>query len=94
MYPTWANAAVRRVSCAVKPPANSTQLPLRRKLVYRMRYRIARSSHRIFRLARGLGMPRLYLLWAHAALRLYQSVTWSRGRLGKLLDMVLPQPER
>ena len=72
----------------------SSDLPLRRKLVYRTRYWIARSSHRMFALARSLGMPRLYLVWARAALRLYQSLTWSRGRLGKLLDAIMPQPER
>ena len=71
----------------------STELPLRRKLVYRLRYAIARWSHRMFRLARALGMPRIYTAWARAALRLYQSVTWSRGRLGRLIDRILPVPE-
>lgn len=68
-------------------------LPLRRKLVYRLRYAIARWSHRMFRLARTLRMPRLYTAWASTVLRLYQSVTWSSGRLGKMLDRVLPRPE-
>jgi hypothetical protein len=26
-------------------------------------------------------------------LRLYQSVTWSQGRLGRVIDRVLPAPE-
>jgi coenzyme F420-reducing hydrogenase beta subunit len=72
----------------------SADLPLRRKLVYRMRYAIARWSHRIFRVARRLGAPAVYTLWARAVLRLYQSVTWSQGRLGSLLDRLMPQPER
>jgi coenzyme F420-reducing hydrogenase beta subunit len=72
----------------------SADLPVRRKLVYRMRFVIARWSHRIFRLARALHMPIVYTLWARGALRLYQSVTWSRGPLGKLFDRVMPQPER
>jgi coenzyme F420-reducing hydrogenase beta subunit len=72
----------------------SADLPLRRKLVYRMRYWIARSSHRVFGLARALKMHRLYILWARTMLRLYQSLTWSRGWLGKLLDALMPQPER
>ena len=72
----------------------AAKLPLRRKLVYRLRYAIAFWSHRIFALARTLGMPGLYLHWARAMLRLYQSVTWSRGRLGSLLDKLMPQPER
>jgi hypothetical protein len=45
----------------------------------------------MFRFARGVGMPRLYLAWARAVLRLYQSLAWSRGRLGKLLDVLLPR---
>jgi coenzyme F420-reducing hydrogenase beta subunit len=72
----------------------SADLPLRRKLVYRMRYGIARWSHRMFRLARALGMPRLYIGWARTMLRLYQSLTWSQGRLGRFLDRLMPQPER
>jgi coenzyme F420-reducing hydrogenase beta subunit len=77
-----------------KRVAPSSDLPLRRKLVYRMRYSIARWSHRMFRLARALRWPALYTSWARAVLRLYQSVTWSRGRLGRLLDGLMPQPER
>lgn len=69
-------------------------LPLRRKLVYRLRFGIARWSHRMFRLARELRAPWIYTAWARTTLRLYQSVTWSRGRLGKLLDALMPQPER
>jgi len=40
----------------------------------------------LFRLARALNAPAIYIVWARAMLRLCQSVTWSRGRLGKLLD--------
>ena len=72
----------------------SNALPLRRKLVYRMRHSIARWSHRVFALAKAFHAPPLYLAWARTALRLYQSLTWSRGRLGKLLDAIMPQPER
>jgi coenzyme F420-reducing hydrogenase beta subunit len=72
----------------------SSKLPMRRRLVYRLRFATARWSHRIFRLARTLHTPAIYTLWARAVLRLYQSVTWSRGRLGKLLDRLMPQPER
>jgi coenzyme F420-reducing hydrogenase beta subunit len=68
-------------------------LPLRRKLVYRLRFAIARQSHWVFRLARALNAPAIYIVWARAMLRLYQSVTWSRGGLGKLLDRFFPKPE-
>jgi coenzyme F420-reducing hydrogenase beta subunit len=72
----------------------SADLPLRRKLVYRMRYGIARWSHRVFAFARSVGMPGVYIGWARAMLRLYQSLTWSRGRLGRFLDRLMPRPER
>ena len=71
----------------------SARLPLRRKLVYRMRYSIARWSHRIFRLARALHTPSIYTVWARTTLRLYQSLAWSRGRLGKMLDALMPPHE-
>jgi coenzyme F420-reducing hydrogenase beta subunit len=76
-----------------KRVAPSPHLPLRRKLVYRLRHVIARWSHPMFRLARSLGAPGIYIAWARSALRLYQSVTWSRGRAGRLLDAILPRPE-
>jgi hypothetical protein len=68
----------------------SADLPLRRKLVYRLRYWIARWSHRMLRLARALGRSAIYTNWARAVLRLYQSVTWSRGRLGRFIDRLMP----
>ncbi|HZU50479.1 MAG TPA: Coenzyme F420 hydrogenase/dehydrogenase, beta subunit C-terminal domain [Sphingomicrobium sp.] len=73
------------------PP--SSALPLRRKMVYRLRYFIAKQSHPMLRLARLARMPSLYTCWARSMLRLYQSVTWSRGRLGRLVDAILPAPE-
>lgn len=87
---SWSKSGIR----PRKRVAASTDLPLRRKLVYRMRYAVARWSHHMFRLARRLHTPMIYTLWARSVLRLYQSLTWSRGRLGKLLDTVMPQPER
>jgi coenzyme F420-reducing hydrogenase beta subunit len=84
----------RRGLRPVKRVAASRTLPLRRKLVYRLRAHIARWSHRIFRLARALRLPAIYTLWARGMLRLYQSVTWSRGGLGRLFDALMPQPER
>ncbi len=82
---TWNKRGIR----PRKRVAPSADLPLRRKLVYRLRYAIARGSHRLLRVARRLDKPALYTGWARASLRLYQSVTWSRGRLGKLCDRLL-----
>jgi coenzyme F420-reducing hydrogenase beta subunit len=84
----------RRGLRPVKRVGPGRTLPLRRKLVYRLRSHIARWSHRMFRLARALRTPAIYTLWARGMLRLYQSMTWSRGRLGRLFDAVMPQPER
>ena len=86
---TWSRSGVHPNKRVVA----SADLPLRRKLVYRLRYAIARWSHRMLRLARGLHSPWIYTGWARAVLRLYQSVTWSRGRIGKFLDALFPQPE-
>jgi coenzyme F420-reducing hydrogenase beta subunit len=61
-------------------------LPLRRKLVYRLRHCITRGSAVMFRLARWLRRPRVFILWGRAALALYQGLTYSRGRLGRVFD--------
>ncbi|WP_222926943.1 Coenzyme F420 hydrogenase/dehydrogenase, beta subunit C-terminal domain [Sphingomonas gilva] len=57
-------------------------LPLRRRLIYRCRRRIAIDSHRVLVLARAAGWPALYLRWAKAALRLYEALAYLRGPLG------------
>ena len=85
---TWRRGIMPRKR--VKP---SRALPLRRKLVYRLRHSITRMSHPMLRLARFLRSPAIYTLWARSMLRLYQSVTWSRGRLGGVLDRLLQEPE-
>ena len=80
----------RRGLVPPKRVAPSAAQPLRRKLIYRLRYSIARWSHRMFRLARRLNAPTVYLVWARIMLRIYQGLTWSRGWLGKAFDAVLP----
>ena len=69
------------------PP--SSAIERRRKLIYRMRQEISTWSHRIFRLARALRWPPLYIAWARAVLTAYHSFAYSRGRLGKLVDRIL-----
>jgi coenzyme F420-reducing hydrogenase beta subunit len=61
-----------------------TDIPFRRKLIYRMRYGISAWSHRMFWLARWQHAPWLYLVWAHAALRLYHGLAYGRGTVGKV----------
>jgi coenzyme F420-reducing hydrogenase beta subunit len=77
----------------LRPPKRVTPsgaLPLRRKIVFRLRYHVAKWSHRFFRLARAAHSPRIYLVWARSVLRIYQAAAWSRGRIGKAFDWLLP----
>jgi coenzyme F420-reducing hydrogenase beta subunit len=67
-------------------PPGADGLPLRRRLVYRMRAGIARWSHRVAWLAARTGASRLYIGWAWTSLRLYRALTYSVGPLGRLLD--------
>jgi coenzyme F420-reducing hydrogenase beta subunit len=83
---TWRRRGIR----PVKRPWALPALPLRRKLVYRLRYSIARWSSPLFRLAQRLHAPWLYLFFARRILRLYQAVAWSSGSVGKLLDRLMP----
>ncbi|WP_297509935.1 Coenzyme F420 hydrogenase/dehydrogenase, beta subunit C-terminal domain [uncultured Caulobacter sp.] len=79
---------------AVTPPAlplakrvaPRTDLPPRRKLIYSARRHIARTSHRLFWLARRLRRPALYRAWARSVLSVYVALAYGRGRLGKILD--------
>jgi coenzyme F420-reducing hydrogenase beta subunit len=75
-------------------PATAPRLPLRRRAIYSLRRRIARWSHRVFWLARSLRQPALYLGWAHATLRLYQGLTYSRGWLGAAFDRLAGATKR
>ncbi len=75
----------KRVAPASRSPA------LRRRLVFRTRAAIARWSHRMMWLARTFDAPGLYLGWARLWLRLYQALAWSHGRLGAVIDRILPQ---
>ncbi len=60
----------------------SADLPLERKLIYRLRYGISAWSHRLFWLARWQHAPVLYLGWAQLALKAYQGLAYGRGRAG------------
>lgn len=67
-------------------PPRSAGITPRRKLVYRMRAFDSRWSHRVFRLARALAWPGVYILWARTALGVYRALTYSRGPLGRAID--------
>ncbi|MDB5613222.1 MAG: coenzyme hydrogenase [Devosia sp.] len=59
-----------------------TDLPLQRKLIYRLRYATSAWSHRMFWLARWQHAPMLYVAWAHTALKIYHGLAYGRGRVG------------
>lgn len=86
---TWRKRGIRPVK---RVEASSAGIPLRRKLVYRSRAAISAWSHRLSAVGYRTGMPALYVHWAKASLRLYQALTYSRGRLGKFFDRLMPQP--
>lgn len=58
-------------------------LPLRRKLIYRMRRWISASSHRMMHAGRRLDRPALYLVWARHTLRAYRVLAYRKGRFGE-----------
>ena len=89
---TWRRRGPASAASACGPAAPG--LPLRRRLVYRARHANAVWSHRVFWLARATRLPRLYLAWARLALAAYQGLTYSRGRIGRLLDRLLPADNR
>jgi len=61
-------------------------LPFRRKLIYVMRYQISAWSHRMFRLARIMKRPIIYIGWARTVLALYHGLAYSRGRVGLIVE--------
>lgn len=65
---------------------DSRGLSTRRKLIYRSRALITACSHRVFRFARLIRRPGLYIRWARLALTIYHGLAYSRGRLGAMID--------
>ncbi|HTH27601.1 MAG TPA: Coenzyme F420 hydrogenase/dehydrogenase, beta subunit C-terminal domain [Sphingobium sp.] len=59
---------------------------LRRRLVYRCRHHISRWSVRVFRLAKWLGRPGLFLAWGRSVLFVYHGFAYSRGWIGQTVD--------
>ncbi len=66
--------------------ASADGISARRRMTYRMRYGIARWSHRVFLVARLLRWRRFYLMWATAALSTYHGLAYSRGPVGRLVE--------
>lgn len=84
---SWPRRGVRP---SKRVPPKSIGLPPRRMLIYWLRSVISAQSHYVFWCARTLHLPMLYLRWASAMLAFYQGVTYSRGRIGRLVDRIVP----
>jgi len=61
-----------------KRVAPSRTLPLKRKLIYRLRAAISYCSHRFAWIARRTGRPMIYVRWARLSLRLYRRLAYGR----------------
>jgi hypothetical protein len=85
---TWSRRGIR----PRKRVTPSRRLPVRRKLIYRSRSLISAWSHRVFWLARRLRRPQLYIRWSRGAVASYHALTYSRGRLGAVVDRLMPPP--
>ena len=66
-------------------PDSKTPTP-RRKLIYRMRALITYGSHRVFRFARFVKKPQIYIQWARFSVALYHRLASSRGKFGKIIE--------
>lgn len=78
---TWQRRGVqprKRVAPDARTPTRQ------RKLIYRLRYSISAASHRVFRLARVLHLPQLYLGWARLAAAVYHGFAYHQGNFGEM----------
>lgn len=66
-------------------------LGARRMAIYRLRSLVSAQSHGVFRLARILHWPAIYIRWASTMLAFYQGVTYSRGWIGRLASRIWPE---
>jgi coenzyme F420-reducing hydrogenase beta subunit len=84
---SWRRSGIKprkRVAAEAKP------LSRRRRLIYRSRAFITAWSHRMFRFARCLGRPGVYLRWARLCLTIYHGLAYSRGKLGDFVERLSP----
>lgn len=79
---TWPKRGLQPVKRVAPRRPSST----RRRWVYRSRFHISKWSRLLMRASTVLHAPFLYRTWAKSALAVYQGITYSRGRIGKLVD--------
>lgn len=56
-----------------------------RKMIYRMRYRISKFSHLVFRLARNVRLPILYVFWARIVTSVYYGRVYKNGNVLEII---------
>ncbi len=78
---TWATKKIK----PVKRVAPDSLTPAKqRKIIYRLRYSISKWSHRMFRLAKQLNTPWIYIRWAGMATATYFGLAYHKGKLGEM----------
>jgi coenzyme F420-reducing hydrogenase beta subunit len=78
---TWNRRGVqprKRVAPDAKTPTKQ------RKIIYRLRYFISASSHRVLRFARQLQKPQVYIFWARLATAVYHGFAYHHGKFSEM----------
>ncbi|WP_347156520.1 Coenzyme F420 hydrogenase/dehydrogenase, beta subunit C-terminal domain [Pontibacter chitinilyticus] len=78
---SWSRTGVqprKRVAPDATTPARQ------RKVIYRLRYLISAWSNRMFRLARQLRSPKVYLYWARVAAAVYHGHAYHKGKISEI----------
>jgi coenzyme F420-reducing hydrogenase beta subunit len=79
---SWASGSMVRPLKRVAPDAD-TAAPHRRA-IYRMRYRISVWSHRVFRFARRINQPWVYISWARMSGAIYHGIAYHKGNITEM----------
>ncbi|MFD2245330.1 Coenzyme F420 hydrogenase/dehydrogenase, beta subunit C-terminal domain [Pontibacter ruber] len=79
---TWSRTGVQPRKRVAPDSKSATR---QRKLIYRIRYYISAGSHNVFKLARSIKKPQLYIRWARMAAAVYHGLAYHQGKLGEML---------
>lgn len=78
---TWVNTKVKPCK---RVAAQSTNIAVKRKLIYRMRYYITAGSNRFFAIARKWKQPKIYLRFAQLATAIYHGLAYHKGKISEM----------
>jgi coenzyme F420-reducing hydrogenase beta subunit len=79
---TWNKKGVQPIK-RVAP--DSETITKQRKVIYRTRYYISSRGVRIFRFARRINMPKLYIWWARIVASIYHGLAYHKGNKSEML---------